>query len=104
MKPIELANYYCPEKHAKLCDRRIPLRLGLSFGSPEVREVIGTRWKRCVDSNIPPALTIGECVKFTGRRLDWRLGSLAHLVDPQRNDRARAFEVSYGLLDCKRGI
>ena len=52
LKPIELANYYCPEKHAKLCDRMIPLRLGLSFGSPEVREVIGTRWKRCVDSSI----------------------------------------------------
>jgi hypothetical protein len=78
MKPIELANYDCPEKHAKLCDRRIPLRLGLSFGSPEV----GTQWKRCVDSSIPPALTIGGCVKFTGQRLDWRLGSLAHLVDP----------------------
>ncbi len=32
MKPVEIANYYCPEKQTKQGRRRIPLRLGLTSG------------------------------------------------------------------------
>jgi hypothetical protein len=46
MKPVEIANYYCPERSRRSKGRRrIPLRLWLTSGWPEVAGVIGTRWK-----------------------------------------------------------
>ena len=77
------------------------MRLGLTSGWPEVAEVIGTRWKMCFDSPIlwPSPLAIA---RGSQGRPGWGLGPLAYLVGPQRNDRERAFVVSYALLDGNR--
>jgi len=101
MKPVEIANYYCLEKQTKQGDGRIPLRLGLTSGWPEVAGVIGTRWKMCFDS---PILWLSPLAIARGSqgRPGCELGPLAYLVGPQRNDRERAFVVSYAVLDGKR--
>ena len=38
MKPVEIANYYCPEKQTKQGRRRITLRLGLAGGRRGCRD------------------------------------------------------------------
>ncbi len=48
MKPVEIANYYCPEKQTKQGDAGYLC----ASGWPEIAGVIGTRWKMCFDSPI----------------------------------------------------
>ena len=98
-----MANYYCPEKQTKQGNGRISLRLVLTSGWPEVAGVDGIVWKLCFDSLIlwfsPLAIARGS-----KGRPGWRLGPMAHLVGPQRDDRERAFVVSYALLDSTKEI
>jgi hypothetical protein len=102
MKPVEIANYYCPEKQTKQGDAGYPLRLGLTSGWPEVAGVIGTRWKMCFDLPILLSSPLEIARDSSQGRPGWGLGPLAYLVGPQRNDRERAFLFSYALLDGKR--
>ena len=48
MKPVESANYYCPEKQTKQGDAGHHC----ASGWPEVAGVVGTSWKMCFDSPI----------------------------------------------------
>lgn len=55
----------------------------------------------CFDSPILLSSPL-EIARGSQGRPGWGLGPLAYLVGPQRNDRERAFLVSYALLDGKR--
>ena len=48
MKPVEIANYYCPEEQTKQGDAGYLC----AWGWPEVAGVIGNRWKMYFDSPI----------------------------------------------------
>ena len=97
MTPIELPNYYCPEKQAELGDGGMPLRMELTTGWLEVREVIGTRWKVGFYSRILWLSSLANAQGSQGRP-DLSLGPLAYLVDPQWNNREWAFDLRLLIL------